>query len=93
MQHAPDGSLVVTGVVGLAARVQRNVVVVRVLPGHQEVEDRLRAMYGPLVSVVPGALAQAFENRIAGTWAPLQGQRVHLTPRGAASGQGAAPVP
>jgi hypothetical protein len=60
MQHAPDGSLVVTGVVGLAARVQRNVVVVRVLPGHQEVEDRLRAMYGPLISVVPGALAQAF---------------------------------
>ena len=49
MQHAPDGSLVVTGVVE-----------VRVLPGHQEVEKRLQAMYGPLVSVVPGALAQAF---------------------------------
>ena len=64
MSHRPDGTLVVTGVVGVAPRVQRNIVEVYVLPEHPEVEARLRATYGALISVVPGAVAQAFSAHI-----------------------------
>ena len=54
-RDAPPG-----GVVGVARDVQKNVVVVRLLPGHPEVEARLRTTYGPIVSVEPGAAMQAF---------------------------------
>jgi hypothetical protein len=60
MLQGPDGTLVVTGAVGVAKRVQDNVVEVYVRPGHPEVEARLRATYGPLIAVVPGAVAQTF---------------------------------
>jgi hypothetical protein len=60
MQQAPDGSVVTPGVVGVAPRMRDNLVEVYVLPGHPEVEARLRATYGALISVVPGTVAQAF---------------------------------
>jgi hypothetical protein len=60
MRHAPDGSVDITEVVGVASRMKDNLVEVYVLPGHPEVEGRLRATYGALISVVPGAVAQAF---------------------------------
>jgi hypothetical protein len=59
IRHA-DRGMRVTGVVGLGPRVQHNVVEVRVRPGHPEVEARLRATYGDLVSVVPGELGVLF---------------------------------
>jgi hypothetical protein len=59
MQQGPDGTFV-TGVVGVAKRVQDNVVEVYVRPGHPEVEARLRATYGAMISVVPGVVAQLF---------------------------------
>jgi hypothetical protein len=59
MQKGPDGTFV-TGVIGVAKSVQDNVVEVYVRPGLPEVEARLRATYGSLIAVVPGAVAQTF---------------------------------
>jgi hypothetical protein len=54
-----------TGVVGVAVRVRDNVVNVDVAAGHPEVEAHLRAEYGPLAFVSPGAVMQAFSRRDA----------------------------
>jgi hypothetical protein len=63
MQQGRDGTLVVTGVVGVAKRVKDNVVEVYLRPGHPEVEARLRATYGAMISVVPGAVSQTFSTK------------------------------
>jgi hypothetical protein len=60
MRQGPDGTLVVTGVVGVGKRVQDNVVEVYVRPGHPEVEAHMRATYGSIVAVVPDVVAQTF---------------------------------
>ena len=49
MRQGPDGTLVATGVIGVAKSVKDNVVEVYVRPGHPEVEARLRATYGAVI--------------------------------------------
>jgi hypothetical protein len=65
-----EGRLVTEGVVGVGVDVKENVVEVRVLAGHPEVEARLRAEYGARVSVREGGIAKAFT---PGSSAPQEG--------------------